>query len=547
VTDHPAVSRRRLLAYGGALAGLTALPGLVGCTSNAVPAITRTRIGGTPFTLGVASGDPTADGAVLWTRLAPDPLAPDGLGGMPPQAVPVQWEVAIDPDMRTIVQQGEVQALPGDAHAVHVELAGLLPARDYWYRFRTNGEASIVGRTRTAPAPGTRLDRMRFAFVSCSHYETGFFSAYRHVAEENPDLILFLGDYFYEYAFTKPEHQYRRVRKYNREDLIVDLPGYRTRYAIHTLDPDLQALHAAAPILATWDDHEVENDYSGVHSQRMDVTTEQFLRTRADAYRAFFENMPIRRSKKPRGSDARIYDRLRYGDLAEIHLLDGRQYRSRTACVTPDDGGGHLEFANTCAELNDPARTVLGFEQERWLHQGLKQGTARWNLIAQDQLFARFDQHEIDKDKKDTGRIGNWTDGWDGYPVARQRVIDSIATSKARNPVILGGDIHSFWVNDIKRDFNKPNSPTVATEFVGTSITSNNPSQESFANSVPLNPHIKLMDAQRHGWVSVDLRRDHMDTRLMQISDRRDPKAPAWVFRRYEVEAGKAGAQPVGV
>ena len=287
-----------------------------------------------PFALGVASGYPGPDGAVLWTRLAPEPLSPDPErpGGMPPVAVPVGWEVAADPNMRQIVRRGTELADPRFAHSLHVECRGLEPGRDYWYRFNAAGEASPIGRLRTAPAPGAQLDRLRFGFASCANYELGYFSAYRHLAAENPDLVLFLGDYIYEYVSNQPN----KVRQHSDGVEAIDLRTYRNRYAQYSTDPDLQALHAAAPCLAIWDDHEVQNDYADFWSQNF-YDPLAFLQRRAAAYQAFWEHMPLPAWARPRGPDMTIFCRHDYGALGTFFLVDGRQFRSRLACDVPPE------------------------------------------------------------------------------------------------------------------------------------------------------------------------------------------------------------------
>ena len=501
----------------------------------ACPAFVRAaalEAGANPFTLGVASGDPLPTGVVLWTRLAPAPLDPAGAGGMS-GAVPVRWEVADDEGFRRIAARGEAQATGAFAHSVHVEVEGLQPNRPYFYRFSAMGQSSAVGRTRTAPSPGQRVDRLRFAFASCSHWEQGYFSAYRHMAAEQPDVVLFLGDYIYEYT-SRSDRADRLVRRHDGPE-ARDLPGYRNRYALYRTDPDLQALHAAAPCLMTWDDHEVENDYADRWSEHPQTDPAEFLRRRAAAYQAFYEHMPLRARSLPRGPDMVVFDRLRFGDLVEFSVLDGRQYRSMGACPLPRYRGGHLVPA-TCTERDDPGRTMLGFEQERWLADGLRRSNARWNVVAQDVLVASL----VQTDKN--GATGHWTDGWDGYPASRRRVLEGVRDSRAQNPVFLGGDSHSYWATDLKVDFENAASPVVATEFVGGSVTSNAPPYQRFASALPANPHVRYFESRAHGYVSVDVTPGRMETRFQAISDRRDPAATVRTLQRFVVEDGKAGA-----
>jgi alkaline phosphatase D len=497
--------------------------------ARALPAWGRAAPGADPFTLGVASGDPADDGFVIWTRLAPDPLALDGLGGLRDAAL-VRWEVAEDEAMSRIAARGELEADPRSAHAVHVEVAGLRPDRPYWYRFTALGARSATGRARTAPRPDQPLERLRLTVASCAHYEVGYFSAYRHMAEEAADLTLFLGDYIYEYSYpdTRPGG---KVRSHGQGE-AVGLAGYRHRYARYKTDPDLQALHASAPCLATWDDHEVENDYADRWSQFVGTAPEAFLQRRAAAYQAFYEHMPIRRTRLE-GAAMRIYNRFRFGRLAEISLLDTRQYRSMQACLPPTTRRARVVAAD-CAGRTDPGRSLLGQDQERWLFEGFRHAEARWNLVAQSLMAASVLQ------KGARGIVGHWSDGWDGYPASRDRLLAAFAASRLSNPVVLSGDIHAFWANDIAADPRDPGSPAVAAEFVTSSITADGPPPEPFIEMAPQNPHVRFFDTP-HGYVSIDLTPERMRTRFRAISERRDPDASVSTLRAFTVENGRPG------
>ena len=513
-------TRRRVLAASGAFA---------------VALLSGQRVGagsGNPFTLGVASGEPAPDGFVLWTRLAVDPLAADGRGGMR-EPVPVSWEVARDPTMRDVVRRGTAEANAHSAHCLHVEVRDLEPNRPYWYRFTGLGEQSVVGRARTTPAPGDGLERLRFAFASCSNWQLGYFSAYRHMAEEEPDLVIFLGDYIYEYTLS-PASQGRIVRPHDGPT-ATDLAGYRNRYALYRTDPDLKALHAAAPCLVTWDDHEVENDYANQWSQDMRVDGQAFLARRAAAYQAYYEHMPLRPRPSAEAHSFRLYGRTTFGDLVTFSMLDGRQYRSKQPCEVPPSRRGHVAPLS-CSERLDARRTLLGQEQEEWLFEGFKRAETRWNVLAQGQLMAELRQ------KSFAGEVGFWTDGWDGYPVARQRLLEAIAASRLANPVVIGGDIHSFWATDLKADFKDPRSPTLATEFVGTSITSDPPPHGLIAALLPDNPHVRYFESRHRGYVLVELNRERMLVSFRVISDRRDPKATLSTLKQFAVVNGAAGA-----
>ncbi len=301
--------------------------------------------------------------------------------------------------------------------------------------------------------------------------------------------------------------------------------------------PILQRIHAAAPSLVTWDDHEVSNDYADKWSQYYD-DPELFLRRRAAAYQAFYEHMPVRPiMSRPEGPIMRIYDRFTFGDLLEISMIDGRQYRSRAACYEPPNRlRGHLETDAACPERRAEGRTMLGYAQENWLGLGLAQSKAKWNLIAQDVLMAQLRQ------KMPDGNFGFWTDDWDGFPASRRRLLQRIVQTRVPNPVVIGGDIHAFLANDLHLDFDDPKSPVVATEFVGTSISSSGPPYDVFAAALPDNPHVRFFESRQRGYVSVDVDARQMTTRLRAISDAADPKASVSTLKTFAVENGRAGA-----
>ncbi|WP_439862733.1 alkaline phosphatase D family protein [Pseudomonas antarctica] len=488
-----------------------------------------------PFTLGVASGDPLPDGFVIWTRLAPLFNAADGRGGLS-RAVPVRWRVASDAAMTRIVRHGEVTATERFAHSVHVEVAGLEAGRPYWYQFDGLGAQSPVGQARTTP-PVQAMASARLGFVSCSHWERGYFSAYRHLAAEQPDLVFFLGDYIYDSSYALDSG---KIIRPHGSGNAVSLSDYRNRYALYKTDPDLQALHAAAPSVATWDDHEVQNDYANRWSQDPKIPVAQFLRQRAAAYQAFYEHMPLRASSLPKGPDMRIYRRLDYGRLARFHVLDGRQYRSEQPCILANGSHqGHIA-ANSCADLRDPSRTMLGWKQEAWLDRGFAESRAQWNVIAQDLLVAPLNQRDLT-----THMPGRWTDGWDGYMANRERMLASIQRRRLKNPVFWGGDIHSFWTTDLHADANDPGSPVVATEFVGSSVTSDGPPFDAFSQMLPVNPHVKFFDSRQRGYVSVDVDEGKMLTRFRVITDPRDRLATVSTLKSFVVESGRAGAVAV--
>lgn len=530
------LTRRAVLHMAGAGAlGAIASPALVGCAASPAPDWSK----GDPFSLGVAAGDPAPDGFVLWTRLAPepqsfDPAAPGGMTGGP---VAVDYEIATDPALHDIVRRGTTMAEPEFAYSVHAEVTGLAPGRPYWYRFTSGSAVSRIGRAMTSPAPGTRLDHLRFAFVSCANYEHGYYAAYRHLTDDQPDFMLFLGDYIYEYVDMRPGV----VRRHSEGLECISLPSYRNRYAQYKLDPDLQRLHAEIPALMTWDDHEVQNDYAADLSPSF-IPRELFLQRRAAAYQAFYEHMPLRPSRsRPIGPSMRVYDRFAFGDLVEISMLDGRQYRSAEACYgpPPQRGGTHLENDRSCPERADPARSMLGMTQEAWLFDGLSRSQARWNVIGQDVLMAQFRQK-----RAGDAQPAFSTDDWDGYPACRARLLRHIETHKVRNVMVASGDIHSFFVNDLKPDFDDPRSPVVASEFVGTSISSWGVPYDLFAASLPDNPHVHFFDSRPRGYVLVDVAPERLTVKLQAVYDAAKREATRTTLRSYVVEDGHPGPLP---
>lgn len=514
------INRRRFMAHAAASAAFVAAP-----MFSARPAIAQPRFLNDPFSLGVASGEALSDGFVIWTRLAPDPFDPEA---MPPQPIEVEWLVAAEPAFRRVVQAGKVLAHPGRAHAVHVELRGLAPARPYWYRFRTGAAESPVGRGRTLPVHGRPLDRLRFAFTSCQHYEHGYFAAYRAMIEDDPDIIIHLGDYIYETVAAEP------IRRHDGPEPMT-LGDYRNRHALYKLDPDLRAAHAHCPWLVTWDDHEVDNDFAGVIAEDF-ADPAAFLARRTAAWRAYYEHMPLRRMAAPQPDGAmRLHQRLSFGDLAVISLLDGRQFRSDQACDDNGFGGGQL--VQDCPEILDPERTMLGEAQERWLLRGLERSPARWTVVAQQTLFARLDS------KPGEGEAF-WSEGWSGYPLSRDRILAVIRDRRPANPVFIGGDMHSSWVSDLKADSWTPEAPTVATEFVCTSLSANGPPADRFLPLLPENPHIRFFEASKRGYALATLTPSHWRTDLRAVDDVRDPMTASSTLASFVVEAGEAGAKP---
>jgi alkaline phosphatase D len=528
------LDRRGFLAQSARLAALAAL-------ATACPAMAAPRPSRYPFTLGVASGSPRPTAIVLWTRIVTDPLDADALL---PAALPVRWEISDDDAFKRIVAKGTAVALPELAHSVHVDATGLQPDRWYWYRFMLGDAVSPTGRTRTAPAADALPSSLRFAFASCQHWEFGQYGAHRHIAAATPDLVVFLGDYIYEwgpYDLTHPETPRRR-------DESVKLDQYRARYAQYKSDPHLQAAHHAAPWIVTWDDHEVANDYGDDRDERLDP---DFPARRAAAYQAFYEHMPIRlpaASTLPAGSNRfasfGIHDRYDWGRLARFHVLDSRQYRSHQACPRPGRGGSN-SVTSSCTERLEAARTFLGAQQEAWLSNGLASSNARWNILAQQTLMAQATQVPIVG--PDDGMF--WTDGWDGYPAARRRLLDDLVRHRAANPVVISGDVHTFYTADLKRNFAQAASagnPVIATEFCGTSVTSSSRPQSRTERYLAHNPHLQYGRSDRRGFVMMEVTPARTTAMFQGLDDVATADSGISTLASFVVEDGKTGAVRAG-
>ncbi|WP_163510418.1 alkaline phosphatase D family protein [Fodinicola acaciae] len=496
----PKLSRRTFI-LGSVAAGLLTMPGI---------ATAALRY---PFELGVASGDPRPDGMVLWTRLAPAPL--DVGGGMGTANVAVQWEISKDANFATIAASGTETAVAGEAHSVHAEPRGLAAGTEYYYRFKTGEHVSPVGRTKTAPAAGVEPASVTFAMASCAHFEEGWYHAYRGIANDDPDLVLFLGDYMYE----KQSGQSTKVRGYVDFDETDTLDEYRVRYAQHKTDPYLQAAHAAAPWLAVFDDHELKNNWWGYQS---DVTATR----KQAAFQAFWENMPMPKSMKPANAAIPLYRRVGWGSLARFHMMDTRQYRWKQA---PNNNN------TNCTELNRTDRTLTGVAQEKWLLDGLAAGGSRWDFLGQQVFFASQDNDGA----ASTCDVNE--DAWDGYPASRKRIAQGIVDRHVRNPIVLTGDVHRHWANDLRVNYFDHASPLFGSELVTTSVTSNGGT--GTPAGLDKNPHLHYV-ANKRGYVRVTFTPAQLTAEFMTVSSvfEKDPaKVTIGVEKRYVVQDGVAG------
>jgi alkaline phosphatase D len=495
-------TRRQFL--GAAAASLVAAPSILRA---------QARWKSNPFSLGIASGDPAPDGFVLWTRLAPDPL--DAHGGMGTDPVPVAWEVATDDGFGTIVAKGQAVARPELAHSVHVEVTGLRPDRPYFYRFEAGGERSVTGRARTFPLAGTAPQQLRFGVAGCQDYQAGYYTAYRHLADEDLAFVFHYGDYIYEYGPDPPA-----VRQH-ATPLISSLDDYRRRYAQYKSDADLQSAHAEHSFFVTFDDHEVRNNWAGEIDDDDGAPPDVFRFRRQSAFQAWYEHMPVRRGQLPNGSALRLYRRARYGNLASFDFLDTRQFRTNQPC-----GDG---YRIACADVISPKAHMISAEEEAWLTQNLKRSDARWNVVAQQVMMMSLDRRWEKEDAP--AKLLN-LDSWAGYEAQRQRLLARMRG--LNNVVVLTGDEHTNYAG-LLHDRNRP----VAVEFVGTSISSDGDGQDIpgwgpkfMAN----NPQLKFINNQR-GYLACDVTRDEWRTNFMVVDKISTPggqlaKRATWAVAR---------------
>ncbi|MEM9366729.1 MAG: alkaline phosphatase D family protein [Planctomycetota bacterium] len=508
----PCGNRRRFVAALASVATMSRW-------SEHADAAGSSSVASDPFRLGVASGDPNHESVVLWTRLALEPLEP--AGGMPPDRFQVQWEIADDPEMKSMVQRGTSLATPQLGHSVHAEVHGLESNRWYWYRFRLGDFRSPVGRTRTLPHRHTSPAHLRFAFTSCQNFEQGLFTGYEQMAQDDVDFVIHLGDYIYEYEAGRNG----KVRKHLGAE-ITSLDDYRIRYSQYRLDPLLQSMHARCPWWLTWDDHEFDNNYANMVSEQSHVDPFAFLTRRANAYQAYYEMMPLRRSSIPREGSMRLYRHFRYGDLADFSILDTRQYRS------DQPNGDRKSPLNAAAR--DAGQSLLGSRQRAWLMRNMIQSTSQWNVLPQQVMMGLVDR------AGDPAAPQYSMDQWPGYFAERQRLIQFLQSRGVSNPVILTGDIHSNWANELRVNDLNVDEPVVASEFVATSLSSGGNGTErprGLDKLLANNACVKFHNAER-GYVVCDLTPERWVADYRVIDDVLKPGGTTFSRARFILEAG---------
>ncbi|WGD43504.1 alkaline phosphatase D family protein [Streptomyces cathayae] len=536
VADSDSLAPRRRTVVKAAAAGAVLAGPLA-----AAPAARAATAQAPAFLHGLASGDPLPDGVLLWTRVTPTPEAIPGSGLGPDTEV--GWTVALDKAFSTVVARGSTRATAASDHTVKADIRGLRPATDYWFRFSADGTDSPVARTRTAPAADAAVTGLRFGVVSCANWEAGHFSAYRHLAARGDlDAWLHLGDYIYEYGTGEYGTRGRTVRPHAPAHEIVTLADYRVRHATYKTDPDLQALHAKAPVVAIWDDHEFANDaWSGGAENHTEGAEGAWAARQAAAQQAYFEWMPVRPALA-----GTTYRRLRFGKLADLSLLDLRSFRSQQAAL----GDG---------EVDDPDRTLTGRAQLDWLKAGLSSSDTAWRLVGTSVMISPLALGALPAsllkplaellDLPQEGLALN-TDQWDGYTDDRRELLTHLRTNAIGNTVFLTGDIHMAWANDVPVNAGTyPLSPSAATEFVVTSVTSDNLDDivkvaEGTVSTVasPLiratNRHVHWVDTDRHGYGVLDVTAERTQMDYYVLSGRTDPAATSAWARSYRTRSG---------
>lgn len=530
------MQRRQLFLHASRMAATLAWQQLFGPGARAQPLQAPDWTApGEVFSLGVASGEVQPESVVIWTRLAPQPLRPDG--GMPAAAVPVRWLVARDARFEHVVASGQALASPEAAHSVHVDVSGLQPGRSYHYRFEAGGQTSPVGRTRTAPAPEARPARMRVALASCQHYEAGHFTVHREIAAADVDLVVFVGDYIYTSSVPSFNRVRRHPHRFPRDHADFTLAHYRVHHASYKLDADLRACHAAHPWLLAWDDNEVVNDYTGDRDAEID-DVDTFLAVRTAAYRAYFEHLPISPSRAPTGPRMRMHARYDWGRLATFWTVDTRQHRDPSPCTGRTQSLFNGKLVRNCPELAAPGRDLIGRAQADWLSWELASSPVDWKFIVQSTQVAPGTI------RAPFGRV-IYGDGWDAFPAARERLMQAIAQPRVPDVVCLGGDVHRHVAAQLRLHPEDTASPVIASEVVTTSVSSKGLSEIVTAWLKGGNPDMLHARADQRGYVVLDVTPRQIDIEFRGTPHPVRPDSRLRTQARYRIDRGIAGPRRV--
>ena len=487
-----------------------------------LPDIAVPELADDPFTLGVASGDPLSDRVILWTRLAPEPL---WNGGMPDAPAPVAWEIALEEDFQTLINDGVAVASPEHGHSVHVDAKGLEAETTYFYRFHVGEWTSPVGRTRTLPSPGTSPEKLRFVTASCQNYKDGYYTAHTHLQEEELDFVIFLGDYIYESGKAGSIRDHEAGSPYS-------LLEYRNRYAHYRSDPELQGAHARFPWFLIWDDHEVVNNRAGGATFETEEERSAFESRRTAGYKAWWEHQPVR-IPPPTGNHLPIHRSVEFGGLASLFFLDTRQYRDELGC-----GGG---IGSHCEDLDNPQRQLLGEDQEEWLFEGLSASTATWNVLAQQVVMSDLT----------LGGVAINMDQWDGYPAARERLLAHLQEQEIDNAVVLTGDIHAAGVGTMHATLDDVETPVVATEFVTTAVSSGSQYSDAIdgvlKTFLPSIKHIHYAELTQRGYIRHTVTAAKWRVDFRKVETVLEPGAPVATAVSFELDRQATDAPPVNV
>ncbi len=443
-----------------------------------------------PFYHGVASGDPLHDRVIIWTRVTPDATF------VPGDSIMVNWRVATDTGMTNLVNSGVTYAMEARDFCVKMDVTGLSPYTCYYFDFMSYGKYSLRGRTKTAPQGD--VDSVRFAVVSCSNYEYGYFHSYKAIKNRNDvDAVLHLGDYIYEYevgAYSAniPGREHDPVTE------IISLSDYRTRYSHYRLDEDLRKVHQQYPFITVWDDHEsADNSWMNGAANHDSGTEGPWSTRRSNSEQAYFEWLPVRENPT---DQYQLYRSISYGDLLNLYMLDTRLE------------GRDEQVGATSPDINSPTRSLLGAAQYSWFTSQLTASTAQWNIAGQQVMMAPL---------RVFGAVVN-SDQWDGYAYEREQLLNHVLNNNIENFVVLTGDIHTSWANDI------PNGPydgasgsgSVGAEFVTTSVTSpgfNIPAPSSLIQGQ--NPHMKYIDLTQKGYMVLDINKNRVHCDWYYVGD----------------------------
>jgi alkaline phosphatase D len=494
---------------------------------------------------GVASGDPQADRVVLWTRVPEAAQRPFREG------VAVSYQVATTADFSSgsIAAEGELQTSISVDYTVKVVADGLAPATLYYYRFWTDtGYQSVIGETKTAPMPDAHPQAIHFAFVSCQNFTQGFYTVYAHLAREQVDFCVHLGDHIYEAGHVGLEHGYVREDDIG-DGQATELGTYRQKYQLYLSDPYLREVRRRFPWIVLWDDHELLNNYAGPQ------LAQQSPQRQRDAYTAFLEYMPVQPIEPLSPDDpahVRLYRPFAFGDLLEVFALDERQYRDGLVCERDFLTAG-------CSKLEDPMRTMLGEAQRGWLQSTLQASAARWKCLLSEVMMMRLaliNQRGSLGERlplsilRQPGAIDQDVyvnlDGWDGYPNERGHLLQFIADQGLRNVVVCAGDVHNCYAGILQADFEDPASPAVGVEFVGASVSSFGSAEitgqdltELGRRLVPhMNPHIAYVDLKHHVYTKITVTPIQMEVRYIAVRTVAQSVSRAFLLQRFVVPDG---------